>query len=110
LACREHLNVHRLQELRSATIHDLLARCDGFRQPARIAELAQVCEADKRGRLGLQDQPYPQAAELLRLLEVARAVRSAQLDLDKLEGPQVGEALRRARIAAIQAARKESAD
>jgi tRNA nucleotidyltransferase (CCA-adding enzyme) len=105
LACREHLNVHRLFELRPETVHDLLARCDGFRQPARIAELAQVCEADKRGRLGLEEQPYPQAAELCRLLEVARAVGTAQLELAGLQGPQVGEALRKARIAAISAAR-----
>ena len=40
VACREHLNVHRLAELRDDTVHDLLARCDGFRQPARIARLA----------------------------------------------------------------------
>jgi tRNA nucleotidyltransferase (CCA-adding enzyme) len=107
LACREHLNIHRLFELRDDTVHDLLARCDGFRQPARIAELAQACEADKRGRLGLEEQAYPQAAELLRLLDVARAVGSAQLDLSKLQGPAVGEALRQARIAAIRAARQE---
>jgi hypothetical protein len=61
IACREHLNVHRLFELRDRTVHELLARCDGFRQPARIAQLALVCEADKRGRAGLQDEPYPQA-------------------------------------------------
>jgi len=110
LACREHLNVHRLFELRAQTVHDLLARCDGFRQPARIAELASVCEADKRGRLGLQEEPYPQAAELCRLLEVARAVSSAQLDLSKLSGPEVGEALRKLRVAAIRAARRSDAD
>jgi tRNA nucleotidyltransferase (CCA-adding enzyme) len=105
LACREHLNVHRLAELRPETVHDLLARCDGFRQPGRIAELATVCEADKRGRLGLEEQPYPQARELLRLLEVARSVGTSSLDLDKLNGPEVGEALRKARIAAIRTAR-----
>jgi tRNA nucleotidyltransferase (CCA-adding enzyme) len=105
IACREHLNVHRLAELRPETVHDLLARCDGFRQPARIAELATVCEADKRGRLGLQEEAYPPARELCRLLEVARAVGTSALDLGKLSGPAVGEALRQARIAAIRAAR-----
>ncbi|MEO8160079.1 MAG: multifunctional CCA addition/repair protein [Arenimonas sp.] len=106
IACREHLNVHRLAELRADTVHDLLARCDGFRQPARIAELATVCEADKRGRLGLQEADYPQARELCRLLEVARGVTAAVLDLGTLSGPEVGEALRKARIAAIAAARR----
>src|SRR5205085_4041530 len=28
LACREHLNVHRLPELRPETVYELLARCD----------------------------------------------------------------------------------
>src|SRR3546814_10461109 len=64
MACREHLNVHRLHELRDTTVHDLLARCDAFRKPDRLALLATVCEADQRGRAGLQDEPYPQRAEL----------------------------------------------
>jgi tRNA nucleotidyltransferase (CCA-adding enzyme) len=107
LACREHLNVHRLFELRPQTVFELLDRSGGFRQPERIGELATVCEADKRGRLGLQDVPYPQAAELLRLLDVARAVGTAQLDLSRLDGPQIGEALKRARIRAIRDARTQ---
>ncbi len=105
ISCREHLNVHRFDELRPETVHDLIARCDGFRQPQRIAELAVVCEADKRGRLGLEEQPYPQAESLLRMHAIARAVTSAQLELDGLEGPQIGDALRKARIAAIRAGR-----
>lgn len=106
IACREHLNIHRFDELRAETVHDLLARCDGFRQPGRIAELAQVCEADKRGRLGCQDGDYPQARRLLELHRAALAVSTAQLDLSGLAGPQIGEALRKARIAAIGQARK----
>jgi len=105
MACREHLNVHRVFELRATTVHDLLARCDGFRQPARIASLALVCECDKRGRAGLQDEPYPQAPELLRLQAAALAVRAADVARDGLDGPALGEALRKARIRAITAAR-----
>ena len=105
LACREHLNVHRLFELRDRTVHELLARCDGFRQPERMAQLAVVCEADKRGRAGLQDRPYPQRAELLRLLAAARSVRAADIAQEGLEGPALGEALAKARIAAIHAVR-----
>jgi tRNA nucleotidyltransferase (CCA-adding enzyme) len=110
VACREHLNVHRLAELRDDTVHDLLARCDGFRQPARIARLALVCEADKRGRAGHRDDAYPQGPELLHLLQVASAVRANDVlaalpEGRKLEGPALGQALRKARIAAIAAAR-----
>ena len=105
IACREHLNIHRLFELRDRTVHELLARCDAFRQPARIAQLGLVCEADKRGRTGLQDQPYPQREELLRLLAAAHAERSADVARDGLAGPALGEALAKARIRAIGAAR-----
>ncbi|MDQ3494920.1 MAG: multifunctional CCA addition/repair protein [Pseudomonadota bacterium] len=105
VACREHLNVHRLLELRDDTVHDLIARCDGFRKPGRIAQLALVCEADKRGRTGLQDAPYPQAGELLRLHAVAKAVRGADVSREGLEGAALGDALRRARIEAIHEAR-----
>ncbi len=104
-ACREHLNVHRLFELRSATIHDVIARCDGFRQPDRIALLATVCEADKRGRGGMAESDYPQGPELLRLHVAAMAVRGADVAKEGLEGPAFGEALRRARITAISAVR-----
>lgn len=110
IACREHLNVHRLFELRDKTVHDLLVRCDGFRQPARIAQLGIVCEADKRGRTGLEDRPYPQREELLRLLEVAQSVRAADVAREGLEGPALGEALAKARIRAIRAARADPSE
>ena len=104
-ACREHLNVHRLFELRSGTIHDLFARNDAFRQPQRIALLAQVCEADKRGRGGMSESDYPQAAELLKLHATALSLRGVDVMHEGLEGPALGAALRLARIDAIRRAR-----
>ena len=105
IACREHLNVHRLFELKDTTVLTLLERCDAFRQPARIGQLAIVCEADKRGRAGLQDQAYPQGAELVRLFDAARAVKAGDV-APGLDGPAVGEAMHKARIDAIKRARQ----
>ena len=105
LCCREHLNVHRIDELKPATVHELIARCDGFRKPARIDQLATVCEADKRGRAGLTDVAYPQAGTLRRLHAAALAVRSDAIAAQGITGPAFGEALRKARIDAIAAAR-----
>lgn len=104
-ACREHLNVHRLDELRDRTVHELLQRCDAFRRPERIAQLAKVCEADKRGRLGSEQAAYPQGAQLQRLHAAAMAVNARDLAAQGLQGPQIGEALAKARIAAIARAR-----
>jgi tRNA nucleotidyltransferase (CCA-adding enzyme) len=105
MACREHLNVHRLDELRDATVQELLERCDAFRKPGRIAQLALVCEADKRGRLGSEDADYPQGGELVRLHGAALAVNARDLAGGPLAGPQVGLALKKARLLAIQRAR-----
>ncbi len=105
IACREHLNVHRIAELRDATVLELLERCDGFRKPERIAALAQVCQADARGRLGFGDSAYPQGTQLCRLHATALAVNARGLAQQGLSGPQIGQALAKARIAAISAAR-----
>lgn len=98
--CREHLNVHRLAELKASTVHDLITRCDGLRHPARIERLAIACEADKRGRAGLSEVPYPQARMLLDALAAMRAVRRDAAPAH-LEGEALGAALRRTRVAAI---------
>ncbi len=107
IACREHLNVHRIDELRDDTVHDLIARCDGFRKPERIDQLATVCEADKRGRLGMQDSAYPQAATLRALQRAALAVNARELVAQGVTGAEIGAKLRIARIAAIHAARAQ---
>ena len=109
LCSREHLNVHRIDELKAATVHELIARCDGFRKPRRIDQLATVCEADKRGRAGLADAPYPQAGTLRRLHAAAMAVRGADV-AQGLSGTAVGEALRKARIEAIGLAQRAASD
>lgn len=101
IACREHLNVHRIDELRDETLHDLIARCDGFRKPERIGQLALVCECDKRGRLGSAEDAYPQADRLRAAHAAAIAINARDIAADGITGPAVGEALRRARIAAI---------
>ncbi len=104
--CREHLNVHRIAELRDATVHELFARCDAFRKPERIGQIATVCEADKRGRLGREEEDYAPGRELRRLFDAARAVEARTFAEQGMSGPQIGEALKKARIAAIGAARR----
>lgn len=107
LCAREHLNIHRIAELKPTTVHALIARCDGFRKPARIDQLATVCEADARGRAGLSDAPYPQATTLRQLHAAAMAVGSEAIITRGVSGPAFGEALRAARISAIAKVRSE---
>ncbi len=99
--CREHLNVHRFDELRDATVFDLIERCGGLRQPARIDALALACEADKRGRLGHSESDYPQGRALRTCRDAALSVQAKDVMREGLAGPALGEALRKARITTI---------
>ena len=105
VVAREHGNIHRSGELNAAAIMRLLTRCDAVRQPERFAMVLQACEADARGRLGLEDSDYPQAPRLATALEaalrVATADIAAQAARDGLKGPQIGERVEAARTAAI---------
>ncbi len=105
LVAREHGIVHRALELRAGTIAKLLERTDVARKPARFEAVLAACEADYRGRLGLESRPYPQAD---RLREAARAFRSVDTGAiargHEAAPTKIREAIHEARAAAIAAA------
>ncbi len=101
LVCRLHLNMHRFAELKPATVLKMLESLDAWRRPDRTRRFALACEADKRGRLGLSEVPYPQGSLLIAAADAARAVSTASLVEQGLQGPAFGEALRRLRVEAI---------
>jgi len=107
VVAREHGNVHRSESLGAAAVVRLLERCDAFRKPQRFADILLACECDARGRLGLQDSPYPQRPRLLAALAAAQAVQTQPLALQAQAaghgGKQIGEAIHHARVKAVQA-------
>ena len=107
VVAREHGNIHRSGELNAAAVMRLLTRCDAIRQPERFALVLQACEADARGRLGLEASAYPQAARLSCALQAALGVATADIAAaaarEGLKGAQIGERVEAARTAAIAA-------
>jgi tRNA nucleotidyltransferase (CCA-adding enzyme) len=110
LAARHHGNVHRAHELRAVTILRMLEQTDAFRRPERFADLLLACEADARGRTGLEDRPYTQRAYLSAAREAAAAVTLAAGERADLSGTEIGERLREARLAAIERFKESPAD
>jgi tRNA nucleotidyltransferase (CCA-adding enzyme) len=109
LTARHHTLVHRAQELTPPTVLKLLEACDAFRRPDRFAELLLACEADARGRTGLEQQPYPQAAYLRAMLAAAAAATVSAEERAELAGAAIGEAIRSRRLAAIASLRSTAA-
>lgn len=114
LACAEHIHVHQSGDFGAAAVWRLLQRCDALRRPERFRQLLQVCEADARGRAGLQERAYPQAARLAAALDAALAVDSAAVSAPLLAvgapGEAIGKAVAAARERAIDAALAEAAE
>ena len=102
---REHGNVHRSGSLDAAAVVRLLDRCDAWRRPERFADVLLACECDARGRLGKEDEPYPQRERLLGALKAARSVDTAAVAAKAAEqgrqGPAIADAIRRARQDAV---------
>ncbi len=105
ITARYHGKVHKVDELRAATIQDLFDGVDLFRRPERFEELLIACEADFRGRRGYEDRPYPQAELLRRLARAARAVDAGAVARGCEDRVLIPQRLRAARIAAIHEAR-----
>ncbi len=101
--CAHHLSCHRILESRPVTVLRLLEKLDVFRQAPILPDFVTACEADHRGRTGLQDRPYPQADFLQKAYQAAVEIRARDLDLQAISGPQVGEKLRQARVEVIAA-------
>lgn len=99
--CLLHLRCHRVLESRPQTILRLLEKLDAFRQLELVPDFVKACEADYRGREGLQDRSYPQGDRLQQAYQATACIRARDLDLTGISGPQVGECLRKARIEAI---------
>ncbi|MBI3897592.1 MAG: multifunctional CCA addition/repair protein [Gammaproteobacteria bacterium] len=108
LVARHHGKCHRFAELRPGTVLELLEALDAFRRPERVDQFATACEADARGRTGLENRPYPQRALLAQAFAAAQAVDTAAVAAEALSlglaGPAIGERIRERRIGAIKAA------
>jgi len=103
IAARYHTHVHRAFELRSDTVLKTLESCDALRRPERFADFLLACEADKRGRTGFEDTPYPQRSFFARARDVVAAVALSPEERAGLSGEQIGQTLRKRRVAAIEA-------
>ncbi len=106
IVARHHGIVHRAFELRPKTVLEFMERADAFRRPERFAEALLACEADSRGRTGLENEPYPQRPYLLAARDAAAAVKPAPEDIATKSGPEIADGLHRSRARAVAAVRE----
>jgi tRNA nucleotidyltransferase (CCA-adding enzyme) len=103
--CQYHTHCHRALDLRGKTILKVLNATDALRRPDRFEAFLLACEADARGRLGLEQRDYPQADYLRRALTEVQGVIAAGFQEQGLQGRALGEAITAERIRRLEALR-----
>jgi len=102
MTARYHTHVHRALELRADTVLKTLEGCDALRRPERFEDFLMACEADARGRAGLETRDYPQRNFFAAARVAAAAVVLTPEERKGLSGEQIGQELRKRRLAAIE--------
>jgi tRNA nucleotidyltransferase (CCA-adding enzyme) len=105
--CLYHTHCHRALELRGKTVLKLLNNTDALRRPDRFENFLLACEADARGRLGLEQRDYPQADYLRQALATAQNISAAQFADSDLTGKALGQAISAERVQALEALRPD---
>lgn len=101
LAAEFHTHCHRAFELRPATMLKVLDRSDAFRRPDRFEKFLVTCEADARGRAGLEERDYPQADYFRGAFKAASEVAIDDLKSGELPGAEIGKAIHERRQRAV---------
>lgn len=89
--------------LKPITFLKVLVRCNAFKKPDEFADLLTACQADARGRLGFENDPYPQKDFWLALADAASKVDNREILATGVQGAEIAEAIEQKRLALIQA-------
>jgi tRNA nucleotidyltransferase (CCA-adding enzyme) len=78
-----------------------MERADAFRRPERFGLALLACEADARGRTGMESNPYPQRGYVSAARDAAAAIKPSPEDIATHDGAKIAERLHQRRVRAI---------
>lgn len=102
IVAKFHGKLHQAMQMKPETLLKFLTELDAIRQPARFKDFLKACEADTRGRAGLECSPTPAADRLLKVWEAAITVDAGKIAQGFSDPEQIKTAIFNARLAVIQ--------
>ncbi len=102
LVGRYHLHCHNAFELSAKKLVELLKAFDISRRPERFQQFLIACEADARGRKGLENRDYPQFAYLQGAAEAMLALDNGAIAKAASSPARIPDDLHRANLTAIK--------
>lgn len=106
LVCEQHSNIHRAAELKASTKLKILNKLDVWRKPERLEEVLLCCQADHSGRLGCEENPYPQKAIFDAAYQAALSIEVKDIIADGFQSKAIRDELEKRRIEAISSLSK----
>jgi len=90
MVAKFHGKLYQSLDMRPSTLLEFLIQLDAIRQSERFNGFLQACEADSRGRTGLENCPTPAADLMRKVLDAALsidagAIASKQSDVEKIK-------------------------
>lgn len=101
LVCEHHTKLHRLEHIDAERALTLLETIDIFRKPERLDKFLCACEADARGRTGLEECAYPQR-EFFEVLAQAATSIDVGASIEEHNPSDIKAFVRELRLAKIQ--------
>jgi tRNA nucleotidyltransferase (CCA-adding enzyme) len=96
-----HTTSHKAIHLQPEALAEMLFNIGAFKMNNTLTYFLLACEADAKGRTGLEKKPYPQASFIQNAQQAALAINTESLTSGSLKGPQIGAAIQQSRTQAI---------
>ena len=102
IVAKFHGKLHQAPSMKPSTRLTFLMELDAIRQPARFKDFLKACEADSRGRMGLEECATPAADLMLKVFVAALSVDAGGIAKQHSEPEKIKAAIFEARLQATQ--------
>jgi tRNA nucleotidyltransferase (CCA-adding enzyme) len=103
IVAKFHGKLHAVSHMKPSTMLTFLTELDAFRQPARFEDFLKSCEADSRGRTGMEHCELKEAEVLKDVYQAATGVDAGAIAKNFAEPEKIKMAVFDARLEAIKA-------
>jgi tRNA nucleotidyltransferase (CCA-adding enzyme) len=107
MTSKYHLNIHRVLELKPKTVLKILTNTDAWRKEDRFLNLLLACKADATGRLGSEDNPYPQEEYFKQAIKAVKVLNIPKLIQGETDAKILVEKIQHARLAVLTQFKQE---
>ena len=102
-----HTHVHKAFDIKNKTLLKVLENIGAFRQESKLEQFLLACKADSLGRLGHEQNDYPQLKYYLDMFAACQKIDIQTIIAEGHKGAMIAEQLRRQRLCNMRLYQKQ---